>query len=306
MLRSHLGNYCVAGHTQQADHGKKASGMNYKCFEVSKADGVAHVKMCRPQKANSMNEDFWRELPQILKEFDQAGDVRVCILSGSGKNFSGGMDLSFFAKPEFATFDNARKREVMIGVAANLQGVFNRIEKVRFPVIAAVQGACIGGALDMIAACDLRYASKCAQFSIEEINIGMMADLGSLQRLPLLMPEGLVREMAYTGQKIDAKRALESGLLNQVFRDHEEMMHAVFEIAKTIAFKSPLAIAASKKSFNYSRNNGLRDSLEYVGLLQAASLEPADIGVAMKGKSGKTDSTFKDLSPLLMAQDSDE
>ncbi|VAW18834.1 Enoyl-CoA hydratase [hydrothermal vent metagenome] len=280
--------------------------MNYNCFEVSKADGVAQVKMCRPEKANSMNEDFWRELPQILDNLDQGGDVRVCILSGSGKNFSGGMDLSFFAKPEFANFDNGRKREVFFDVVATLQGVFNKIEKVRFPVIAAVQGACIGGALDMIAACDLRYASIDAQFSIEEINMGMIADLGSLQRLPLLMPEGLVREMAYTGQRIDAKRALETGLVNQVFEGHEEMMREVMTIAKQIAAKSPLAISASKKAFNFSRNNGLRDALEYIGVLQAAVLEPADIGAAMKAKANKSDPKFDDIAPLLMTRDKDE
>ncbi len=280
--------------------------MDYKCFEVSKADGVAQVKMCRPEKANSMNQDFWRELPQILEKLDRAGDVRVCILSAMGKNFSGGMDLSFFARPEFATLDNGRQREVLFDVVATLQGVFNRIEMVRFPVIAAVQGGCIGGALDMIAACDLRYASKDAQFSIEEINMGMIADLGSLQRLPLLMPEGLVREMAYTGQKIDARRALENGLINQVFESQDEMTEAVFVIAKQIAAKSPLAISASKKAFNFSRNNGLRDALEYVGMLQAAVLEPADIGLAMKAKVGKTDAKFPDIAPLLMAKNKDE
>jgi len=280
--------------------------MDYKCFEVSKADGVAHVKMCRPEKANSMNGDFWKEFPQILKDLDQAGDVRVCILSAMGKNFSGGMDLSFFARTEFANLDNGRKREVLFDVVATLQDVFNKIEKVRFPVIAAVQGACIGGALDMIAACDLRYASNDAQFSIEEINMGMIADLGSLQRLPLLMPEGLVREMAYTGQKIDAMRAHETGLVNQVFESHEEMMQAVFEIAKHIAKKSPLAISASKKAFNFSRNNGLRDALEYAGMLQAAVLEPADIGAAMKAKASKSDPMFDDIAPLLMTRDKGE
>ncbi len=276
--------------------------MNYKCFEVQKVDGVAHVNMCRPQKANSMNEDFWRELPEILEMLDRAGDVRVCILSATGKNFSGGMDLSFFAKPEFAMLNNARKREVLIDVVAKLQGVFNRFESVRFPVIAAIQGACVGGALDMIAACDLRYASIDAKFSIEEINIGMMADLGSLQRLPLLMPEGVVREMAYTGQKMDAKRALEHGLVNQVFEDQDDMMRAVLGIAQKIASKSPLAISATKKAFNYSRNHGLRDALEYMGLLQASTLEPADIGAVMKGKASKVEAVFENLPPLLMGQ----
>ncbi len=273
--------------------------MGYRCFEVSRDNGVAQLVMCRPEKANSMNDDFWRELPDILDILDQTGDVRVCVLSAKGKNFSAGMDFSFFAKPEFATLDNARQREVLIDVVGKLQGVFNRLETVRFPVIAAVQGACIGGGLDMIAACDLRYASLEAQFSIEEINIGLVADLGSLQRLPLLMPEGLVREMAYTGQKIDAKRALENGLVNQVFETHEEMMGEVMAIAKQIAAQSPLAISATKKAFNHARDHGLRDGLEYMRVLQGAMLEPTDIGAVMKAKAGKTDVQFKDSLSLL-------
>ncbi len=280
--------------------------MKYKCFDVTKTDGVAHVNMCRPDKANSMNEDFWAELPQILDLLDSAGDTRVCILSASGKNFSGGMDLSFFAKPEFLNLDNARKREAIIGVVGKLQGVFDRLEQVRFPIIAAVQGACIGGALDMIAACDLRYASQDARFSIEEINIGMMADLGSLQRLPRLMPEGVVREMAYTGLRMDAKRALEHGLLNQVFEDDAEMMRVVSDIAKQIAAKSPLAISASKKAFNYARNHGLRDAIEYMGMLQAAILEPLDIGAAMRGKADKVDGVFDDVQPLFSTSANDK
>ncbi|MCF6303252.1 MAG: enoyl-CoA hydratase-related protein, partial [Devosiaceae bacterium] len=130
-----------------------------------------------------------------------------------------------------------------------------------------------------------------------------MADLGSLQRLPLLMPEGVVREMAYTGQKMDAKRALEHGLVNQVFEDQDDMMRAVLEIAQKIASKSPLAISATKKAFNYSRNHGLRDALEYMGLLQAATLEPADIDAVLKGKASKVEAVFENLPPLLMGQE---
>ena len=276
--------------------------MEYKCFEVSKSEGVAQINMCRPEKANAMNADFWGELPDILDMLDQAGDVRVCILSASGKHFSAGMDLSFFAAPEFATLETARQREVLIDMVGKLQGVFHRLEQVRFPVIAAVQGACVGGALDMIAACDLRYATQEAQFSIEEINIGLMADLGSLQRLPMFMPEGVVREMAYTGQKLDAQRALKYGLVNQIFDSSNHMMEAVSKIAKQIAAKNPLALSATKKAFNFSRNHGVTDALDYAGILQAAILDPADIGRAVKSKINKTKPTYQDLAPQFMSR----
>ncbi len=273
--------------------------MNYECFRVQVDEGVAHLNMCRPDKANSMTDDFWDELPRILDELDENGDVRVCILSAQGKNFCGGMDLSFFAKPEFARLETGRRREVVIGLVGHLQDVFGRLERVRFPVIAAVQGACIGGALDMIAACDLRYASADARFSIEEINIGMMADLGSLQRLPHLMPEGVVREMAYVGVSLDAARAKETGLVNQVFKDHGELMDRVKEMARTIASKSPLAVSATKKAFAFSRNHGSAAALEHVRALQGALLEPDDIQRAVKARMGKKDGRFDDLLALL-------
>ncbi len=272
--------------------------MSYKCFEVEKNSGVAQIKMCRPEKANSMNADFWVELPQIITELDRAGDVRACILCAQGKNFSGGMDLDFFNRPEFASLDSATKREAIIDVVAGLQEVFDGLERARFPVIAAVQGACIGGALDMIAACDLRYACADARFCIEEINIGMMADLGSLQRLPFIMSQSAVREMAYTGQSLDGKQALELHLVGRVFADRDEMMQAAQKTALQIASKSPLAISATKKAFNYSRNHGLADSLAYAGILQAALLEPSDIRAAMKARMDKSTAQFADLGPL--------
>ncbi len=271
--------------------------MNYKCFEIEKADGVAQIKMCRPEKANSMNADFWVELPQIIGQLDAAGDVRACILCAQGKNFSGGMDLDFFNRQEFASLDNATKREAIIGEVAGLQEAFDCLERARFPVIAAVQGACVGGALDMIAACDLRYASIDARFCIEEINIGMMADLGSLQRLPFIMPQSAVREMAYTGVSLDGKRAFELQLVNKVFANRDEMMQAAQKTALQIASKSPLAISATKKAFNYSRNHGLADSLAYVRVLQAAILEPADIRAALKARMDNRTAEFSDLPP---------
>ncbi|PCI52755.1 MAG: enoyl-CoA hydratase [Alphaproteobacteria bacterium] len=272
--------------------------VKYKCFEVEKKHGIAHLQMSRPEKANSMNSDFWMELPTIIRELDAAGDVRVCILSGQGKNFSGGMDLSFFAQPVFANLGEARKREFVTNIIKGLQNAFDAFDNARFPIIAAVQGSCIGGALDMIAACDLRYCSSDARFSIEEINIGMMADLGSLQRLPLIMPEAVVREISYTGDLLDAVRAQELNLVNNVYASHVEMMDAVQVIAEKIASKPPMAISSSKKAFNHSRNHGLVDSLAHVQLLQAAFFEPKDVMIAMQARVNKEVAEFEDVYPL--------
>ena len=269
--------------------------MSYSCFHISREGAVAHVEIARAEKANSMTGDFWRELPEVMRELDHGGDVRACILSGQGKHFSAGMDFSFFMQSGFGELDEPRKRAQVTDVILGLQAALDQIEAARFPVIAAIHGACVGGALDMIAACDLRYASQDAYFGIEEINIGMMADLGSLQRLPLIMPEGLVRELAYTGDKLTAESAVEAGLLNRLYASPEEMMTAVRDIAAKIAAKPPLAISASKKCFNHGRNHGLSDALGHAALLQATYIEPGDIMVAMTARREGKEAAHDDL-----------
>lgn len=273
--------------------------MTFKCFELEINNGVAHLQMSRPQKSNAMNADFWAELPEIIGQLDASGNVRVCILSGQGKNFSGGMDLSFFAQPAFSSLQEARKRQIVSNVIEGLQDAFDAFDRARFPIIAAVHGACIGGALDMIVACDFCFASNDAYFSIEEINIGMMADLGSLQRLPYLIPEGVMRELAYTGDRLDAARALELHLVNGTYDSREEMIDAVRGIAQKIAAKPPMAISITKKAFDYSRNHGLADSLAYARILQAAFLEPKDIMSAMQARMNKSEAVFDDVLPLM-------
>ncbi len=273
--------------------------MNYKCFEIEKSGGIAHLQMSRPQKANAMNADFWAELPEIISNLDAAGDVRVCILSGQGKNFSGGMDLGFFAQPQFSSLDEARKRQIVSDVIGSLQNAFDAFDRARFPIIAAIHGACVGGALDMIAACDFCVASEDARFVVEEINIGMMADLGSLQRLSYLIPESVLRELAYTGDSLDAAKALEHHLVNRVYSDREAMMESVQITAEKIATKPPMAISVTKNAFNYSRNHGLVDSLVYARVLQAAFLEPKDIMTAIQARMSKSEAIFDDVLPLM-------
>ncbi|MEM7274799.1 MAG: enoyl-CoA hydratase-related protein, partial [Actinomycetota bacterium] len=179
--------------------------MGHECFDVEIEDKVAHVRMNRPERSNSMIPAFWRELPAITDELSRSGSVRAMVLSGEGKHFCSGMDLEVFATDDGVGADagrgseyRSRRNERFRSTAIKLQDTFSALERARMPVLAAVQGACVGGGIDMISACDMRYATEDAFFSIQEINIGMTADVGTLQRMPKLVPEGLVRELAPT------------------------------------------------------------------------------------------------------------
>src|SRR5210317_1197670 len=207
---------------------------NYSCFEVSLKDGIAHLSMSRPDQLNSMTRIFWKELPEIIKNIDKNSDARVIVLSGQGKHFSAGMDLSTFAPPKKSErkIDPARQREAFYHEVLELQDTFTALEECRMPTIAAIQGACVGGAIDMAAACDLRYCSENAFFKIA-------ADVGTLQRLPSLIPLAALRELAYTGRKFDSSEAKSLGLVNEVFSSEDELRSEVQKIAQTIASKSP-------------------------------------------------------------------
>lgn len=266
-------------------------------FKLEVNNGFAHIRFARPEKANSMSREFWREFPQTVSALNQQDDVRVLLISGEGKNFSSGMDLSVFSDSSILDTKDARNRERLINLIVDLQRCFSVLESCHFPVIAAINGACVGAALDLIAACDIRYASESAFFSIHEINLAMMADLGSLQRLPRLMPEGLVRELAFTGDKLTAPMALKAGLVNRVFKNESDLLNHAIEQAKKIATKSPLAISMSKKLLNFSRSHSVEDSLDYCASLQAAILEPADILAAAKAQGAKSEAKFKALLP---------
>lgn len=269
-----------------------------KSFTLEIKDGVAHLRFCRPDKANSMNRDFWREFPTALSKLGQDADVRVVLISGEGKNFCSGMDLSVFADSALLSNTEARNRQSLRSLILELQACFSALEQLRVPVIAAVQGACVGGALDMIAACDIRYGTDSAFFCIHEINLAMMADLGSLQRLPYILSEGLVRELAFTGDKLSAQSAEQHGLLNKVFENADAMMEYALAQAKKIAEKSPLAVAASKQCLNYNRAHSIADSLEYCANVQSSILDLADLTSAAKAQATKSQAQFSDLQAV--------
>jgi len=284
--------------------------MGYTCFDVTESDHVAHVQLNRPDKLNSMVPEFWAELPEIIKAISAKGQARAIVLSSTGKHFSAGMDLAVFtggggdlggsgssSGGETRAAEAGRVRARLRETALTLQDSFTALEKARMPVIAAIQGGCIGGAVDMVTACDLRYVSADAFFVIQEINIGMTADVGTLQRLPKLIPDAVCRELAYLGGRMPAQRAYEVGLVNGVFDTHDELIAGVLDVAAQIAAKSPLAIWGSKEMITYARDHSVADSLNYIATWQTGMFQPADMMESFSAKADQRDPEFDDLLP---------
>lgn len=273
--------------------------MSWKCFDVTVTDHVAHVVLNRPDELNSMIREFWNELPLIVRELDDRGDVRVIVVSSTGRHFCAGMDLAVFSSEDSGLGGGAgemgRIRARLRQTALMLQESFSAFEKARMPVLAAIQGGCIGGAVDMVTAADMRYCSADAFFVIQEINIGMTADVGTLQRLPKLIPDGVAREMAYTGRRMTAQRALEVGLVNEVFDTHEELLAGVLQIATEIASKSPLAVWGSKEMLTYARDHSVADSLNHIATWQTGMFQPSDMIESFTAKAEGRDPNYPDL-----------
>lgn len=241
-------------------------------YKVAKEENVAEIVFSRGEQANALTFDFFEQLPKTLAELEADGTTNAIIIWGEGKHFCSGLDLSVFELPVVMT-STVTERERFRQLAVRFQSAISAIENCRIPIMAAVHGACVGGGLDLISACDFRFCTESASFCIQEINVGIMADLGTLQRLPKLMPEGIVRQLAFTGDTFTAKFAHQHGLVNEVFTGHDEMMVRARKIASRIAQHSKVAIAASKESLNYARDHSVADSLLHAANLQAAIFE---------------------------------
>jgi len=280
------------------------TGMAYDCFDVDISDRVAHVRLSRPDALNTMTPAFWRELPEIVTGISDAASARVVVLSSTGRHFSAGMDLSVFAGggssslgPGGDTLEPGRRHARTRSHARLLQWSFTALEKARVPVIAAVQGGVIGGAVDLVTACDLRYATEDAFFCVQEINIGMTADVGTLQRLGKVVPEGFAREMAFTGRRVPARRAYEAGLVQGVYADHGSLLEGVLETAREIAAHSPLAVWGTKVAMNYARDHPVDDALDQIATWQAGMFQPADMAEAFHAKLERRAPVFPELLP---------
>ena len=276
--------------------------MTYESFDYTSENGVAHLVMNKGEELNKMTYSFWNELPIVLEEINRDSSIRVLILSSTGKHFCAGMDLQNFGTLGTGDSDTknnkpdaARNGEGLYRVAMELQGMLSKLEKLRIPVLCGIQGGCIGGGLDLITATDVRFASKDAFFCIQEINIGMAADIGTLQRLPRVIQEGKVRELAFTGRRMPAEEAHACGLVNEVYEDHAAMLSAMKEMAKEIASKSPLALHGTKAILNFSRDHTVAEGLEYNALWSGAMLPQGDMMEAMTSRVEKREPEFKDM-----------
>jgi enoyl-CoA hydratase len=273
--------------------------MDLQCFDVDVTGKVAHVVLSRPDALNTMIPEFWAELPQVVGELGDRSDVRAIVISSTGRHFSAGMDLSVFAGLAMEG-EPGRRNASFMQLVRRLQKTFSALEEVRVPVLAAVQGGCIGGAVDMVCAADMRYASADAYFVVQETNIGMTADVGTLQRLPKLIPDGVAREMVYTGRRMPAQRAAEVGLVNRVFDDHDSLVAGVLEIAAEIASKSPLTIWGAKEALVYARDHAVADSLHQIATWQSGAFQPADMMESFAAKAEKRPADYQDLHPAPM------
>ncbi len=271
--------------------------MTNSSFTVTCNAGVSEIVLSRAQHLNSMTLEFFREFPAAISEIDNAGETRAIIISAEGSHFCAGLDLSVFQEDIVST-QAPIERERFRRLALEFQRVISCVESCRIPVIAAIHGACVGGGLDLIAACDLRFAVESSTFCIQEINLGIMADLGSLQRLPKLMAPGIVRELAYTGDRFDAARGLQYGLLNQIFESHEEMMAHARGVARRIALRSPIAVRATKESITYARDHSVDDALLHAAALQASIFDKEQIMNEIVAQKKKSTVTYEDPKKL--------
>ena len=255
----------------------------FSTFDLSLADGIATIHLNRGAKRNAMVPAFWTELPAAIAAVDAAPEARVVLITAEGPHFTAGLDLAAFSGILGTGADGcqARRREALRRTILRMQDAFTALDKCRVPVIAAIQGGCIGGGVDMVSACDLRYATDDAFFVIKEIDLGMTADVGTLQRLPKLIPDAVVREMAYTGRQMLAPEALTRGLINATFHDADALHGEARAIAKTIAEKSPLAVEGTKEMIRYVRDRPVDDALNYMATWNAALLIGEDMPEAM-------------------------
>lgn len=274
--------------------------MSYECFDVSTKEKIAHIVLNRPEKRNNMNAAFWDELPAIIRDIDENARARVIVISSTGPHFCGGLDVSMFASGEVKdeSTDVAQRRQKganFLNMVSIMQDSFSALEACRVPVLAAIQGGCIGGGVDLVTACDMRYATRDAFVTIFETKIGMTADVGTFPRIVKLIPEGLVREMAYTGRRVSAEEARDMGLVNRVYDTHEDMLAEVMEIAREIAGNAPLAVHGCKRAITYARDHSTQEGLEWIGMWNASMLQNDEILEAMTARRESRPAEFVDL-----------
>jgi enoyl-CoA hydratase len=263
---------------------KSFMSQQHRAIRLEKGDGVAEVVLTGPGKGNAMGPDFWREMPELFAGLDRDDETRVVIIRGEGPNFSYGLDLVAMMKemgPHLTGENLAAKRTGLLDLIGDMQRACSRVAECRKPVIAAIAGWCIGGGLDLISACDIRLCSAQALFSLREVKVAMVADIGSLQRLPRIIGDGNTREMAFTGKDIDAARALRMGLVSDVYENQELLLEAARKLAREIAANPAVVVQGVKQVMNYCADKSAADGLRFVAVWNAAFLQSNDLGEAI-------------------------
>lgn len=268
----------------------------FETLALTLAVGVARIELNRPHKANAINAAMWRELREAMQWLDQTTAARVGILSAAGAHFSAGLDLQMLLELKDQTQDDCdgRSREKLRRSILDIQDTVTSIERCRKPVIAEVHAACVGGGIDIITACDLRYCSTDAWFSVKEIDVGLVADVGTLQRLPRLVGEGMARELAYSGRRFTGTEAAEMRLVNRCHDSNAALRAAVQEMAAVLAAKSPLCLRGTKEMINHVRDHSVADGLNYIATWNAAMLMSKDLEEAGQAMREKRAPVFRD------------
>ena len=268
--------------------------MDYETLKVSLQDHIATVSLNRPDKANAMNARMWQEIRAAFEWVDATPEARVAVLQAEGRVFTAGIDLQLLMglSAQIQNDCEGRMRETLRRVILDLQDCLSSLERCRKPVLAAVHGGCVGAGMDLITCADMRYASADAYFSIKEIDVGMTADVGTLQRLPRLIGEGMARELAYTGRQFGAEEACAMRLVNRVFESREALYAGVRAIAAEIAAKAPLAVRGVKEMIGYARDHSVADSLNYIATWNAAMLLSQDLQEAALAHGAKRPPQF--------------
>ncbi|WP_372052667.1 crotonase/enoyl-CoA hydratase family protein (plasmid) [Tistrella mobilis] len=268
----------------------------FTTLAVTLEGAVARVTLNRPDKANAMNAPMWVELKAAMEWLDETPQARVGIITGAGRFFTAGIDLAMLGamKDEVADGCDGRRGEKLRRQILAIQDTVTSVERCRKPVIAAVNGPCVGGGIDLITACDMRYAADDAWFSVKEVDMGLAADVGTLQRLPKIVGEGMARELAYTARKVTAAEAEAMRLINRRFATVDALNDGVAAIAAEIASKSPLAIRGTKEMITYVRDHSVADGLNYIATWNAAMLLSDDLTEAMTAFFEKRPATFRD------------
>lgn len=269
--------------------------MNFETLALSVVDGVAQIELNRPDRANAMNGAMWQELKAAFDWLDSS-QARVGVLSARGKNFTAGIDFELLmaVQAETAALPDGLRQQRLREIIVELQGAISAAELCRKPILAAIHGACVGGGVDLVTACDMRYATQDARFSVKEVDWAIVADVGTLQRLPRLIGEGHARELAYSGRGFDGNEAQAMRLVNQTFADRESLMAAVMALAGDIARKSPLTVRGIKDTLNYSRDHSVAEGLAYVAAKSADILFSADMAEAIAADKQGRAAKFED------------